>query len=224
MHIISKWIKTLVKNILIRKKFPKSKIHSNLIMDNFSILGENSVVFDNVVITDSKLGDFSYIQSNSVIIKTKIGKFCSIACNVSIGLPQHSISGVSSHPIFYLKDTPLPKKFCKKNHFNTTLQTNIGHDVWIGQSALIMTGISIGTGAVIGAGAVVTKDVESYAIVGGVPAKFIKYRFGKKIRERLIKSKWWDLSFKQLKSNISSFNNPTLLLDILTKIKKKNKE
>ncbi|MCB9772158.1 MAG: CatB-related O-acetyltransferase [Candidatus Omnitrophica bacterium] len=81
----------------------------------------------------------------------------------------------------------------------------IGHDVWIGANAVIMPGIKIGHGAIIGASAVVTKDVPPYAIVVGVPAKIIKYRFEPKIIERLLEIKWWDLDKKVIKDNISLF-------------------
>lgn len=68
----------------------------------------------------------------------------------------------------------------------------IGHDVWIGAKATILRGVKIGHGAVIAAGAVVNKDVEPYSIVGGIPAKHIRYRFDEATRKRLLALKWWN--------------------------------
>jgi hypothetical protein len=75
----------------------------------------------------------------------------------------------------------------------------IGHDVWIGRDAMIMDGLSVGTGAVIAARALVTKDVPPYAIVGGAPARIIRYRFAPELIERLLASQWWTLSPEALR-------------------------
>lgn len=83
---------------------------------------------------------------------------------------------------------------------------NIGNDVWIGYGAVILRGVSIGDGAIVGAGAVVTKDVDPYTIVGGVPAKTIRKRFNEKIIRQLLKIKWWDWSEKKMIRNKSFFN------------------
>ena len=69
----------------------------------------------------------------------------------------------------------------------------IGNDVWIGDGAFIKNGVTIGDGAIIGARAVVTKDIPPYAIVVGVPAKILKYRFSEQIIDRLLNTKWWNL-------------------------------
>ena len=89
----------------------------------------------------------------------------------------------------------------------------IGADVWIGANALIKGGVSIGVGAVIGAGAVVVKDIPPYAIVGGVPAKIIKYRFPDDIIELLLLSKWWELSEDVLKLNADFCMDPLSFLE-----------
>ena len=77
-------------------------------------------------------------------------------------------------------------------------KTFVGSDVWIGTNAVILDGCRIGDGAIIAAGAIVTKDVEPYAIVGGVPAVSIRYRFEGKIRDELMKSCWWLKNEKEL--------------------------
>lgn len=184
-------------------------------MDERSILGNYNVLFNNVQILSSVIGDHTYVQENSIISDTEVGKFCSIAMGVSVGVPQHSLSSVSSHPAFYLRNTPLAKTYSDRDMFTTSKRTFIGHDVWIGQNALIMSGLRIGVGAVIGAGAVVTRDVPAYAVVGGVPAQIIKYRFDEKLRNDLLASKWWDLPEEWLKNNYSLFQDPLKLLECL---------
>jgi carbonic anhydrase/acetyltransferase-like protein (isoleucine patch superfamily) len=84
--------------------------------------------------------------------------------------------------------------------------------VWIGHGALVLAGVKVGTGAIIGAGAVVTHDVPDYAIVGGVPARVIRYRFDVPLRERLLKSRWWELSDEWLEEHVDLFSSPTELL------------
>ena len=93
----------------------------------------------------------------------------------------------------------------------------IGNDVWIGQGCTIMSGVNIGTGAVIAAGSLVTKDVPEYAIVGGSPAKIIKYRFDGRTIDGLLNSKWWDLDPKELEkhSNLLFSNSINEFLDAI---------
>ena len=145
------------------------------------------------------LGEHSYISHNTRIAKgTVIGKFCSIADNVSIGNGNHPYTILSTSPFCYAKnkievygDIIVPESNLIK--LPAGKPTVIGNDVWIGYGAIIMAGITIGDGAVIGAGAVVTKNVEPYSIVAGVPAKIIKYRFEENIIKELLELKWWDL-------------------------------
>ena len=134
----------------------------------------------------------------------EIGAFTSIATNVNISLGNHPTDRVSTHPFFYLqefgfRDTSLPA-VAPKNE-----KTTIGHDVWIGRDVTLMTNVTLGHGAVIAAGAVVTKDVPPYAIVGGVPAKIIRYRFDEKTIAKLLESQWWSWPDEKLKKNIDSF-------------------
>ena len=98
-------------------------------------------------------------------------------------------------------------QFTEKDLFNPSKTTVIGNDVWIGESVVIIDGLKIGTGSIIAAGAVVTKDVEPYSIVGGVPAKLIRFRFEKDIVQKLLNSKWWELSETEFIDNISTFNS-----------------
>lgn len=164
-----------------------------------------NVLFQDVVLVNSTLGDHTYVQKGSTICNAKIGKFCSIAANVTIGPGIHKIDAVSTHPAFYLKDTPLLKVFVKDDLFIPFKLTTVGHDVWIGVNAVLIDGVTIGTGAIIASGAVVTKDVPPYAIFGGIPAKLIRYRFSEQIRSKLLESEWWDWPDSVLEKEFSSF-------------------
>jgi acetyltransferase-like isoleucine patch superfamily enzyme len=150
-----------------------------------------------------KVGDFTYgvpiIKSWNDETKLIIGKFCSIAENVTFMLGgEHKTDWVTTYPF-----NALMSSFSHiKGHPATKGDITVGNDVWIAQGARIMSGVTVGDGAVIGAGAVVTKDVPPYAIVGGVPAKVIKYRFDKKKIKFLLKMRWWDLSDELLVSAV----------------------
>lgn len=125
----------------------------------------------------------------------KIGKFCSISDEVTIFLGgEHEINTISSYP------------FSLKNHYSKG-DVTIGNDVWIGQSTIILSGVTIGDGAIIGANSLVTKDVKPYAVVGGNPAKLIKYRFDDDTIDKLLKIKWWDWSIDKIIHNRHLLNS-----------------
>lgn len=204
-----------VRRARLQRKNPSCRICPGATVDERSVLGRYNVLFDNVRILSSVLGDHTYVQASAIVSDAEIGKFCSIAMGVSIGVPQHALSSVSSHPAFYLLNTPLAKRYSDRDMFATSKRTFIGHDVWIGQNAIIMNGLQVGVGAVIGAGAVVTRDVPSYAVVGGVPAQIIRYRFDEKVRNDLLESQWWELSEKWMEANYLLFQDPIKLLECL---------
>ena len=156
-------------------------------------------------ILSSSVGDFSYVGPNTWLVATEVGKFCSIAPNCKIGLASHTLNYLSTSPIFTEPKNSTGYSWTQKAFFNPTAPVVVGNDVWIGERVLIMGGIKIGNGAVIGAGAVVTKDVPAYAIVGGVPAKIIRYRFSEEQIEKLESAKWWDLPEKVLRERIEEF-------------------
>jgi len=199
----------------LQRRFPTCIFYHGATVDEKSTFGKYNVFFSNVTVNNSKIGDHTFIQRNSNVNNAVIGKFCSIAMGVTIGLGQHPTGYVSTHPAFYSKTQPLAKTFSQKDTFEPFRQTLIGHDVWIGQNALIMDGIKVGTGVVIAAGSVVTKDIEAYAITGGVPAKTIKFRFNENIRERLLLTEWWNMSEEMLADKCLLFSDPEQFLDLL---------
>lgn len=139
--------------------------------------------------------------------KVQIGKYCSIAVNVTIfGGGEHNYKFVSTYPF---------KQKLKLDDTNNVVKnkgvTIIGNDVWIGEGACILSGVKIGDGAVIGAHSLIAKDVEPYSIVGGNPAKHIKYRFSNEIIKQLSAIKWWDWDFEKIQSNINLISSEDVL-------------
>lgn len=165
----------------------------------------------------TNLGDFSYVDKNCRISRTHIGKFCSIGPEVIMGLGRHpSKTFISTHPIFYstLKQNGI--SFTEEQRFIETAEIKIGNDVWIGARVIIQSGLEIGDGVIIGSGAVVTKNIPPYAVVVGVPAKIIRYRFTEKEIESLNRLKWWDKDIGWLSKNYSMFytiDNLNLLIE-----------
>lgn len=147
------------------------------------MIDKDTIVEDNV-----SIGDYSYINKNSSVENCIIGKYCSISSGVYICPFEHDLESISTHPLFEMKETREKRR--KK--------VVIGNDVLISLNAIILEGVNIGNGAVIAAGAVVTKDVEPYEIVGGIPAKQIGYRCSEKTIEYLNGYQWWDLSRKEI--------------------------
>uniref|UniRef100_B8HNB6 Hexapeptide repeat-containing protein acetyltransferase n=1 Tax=Cyanothece sp. (strain PCC 7425 / ATCC 29141) TaxID=395961 RepID=B8HNB6_CYAP4 len=145
------------------------------------------------------MGSFSYL-GNAHIAHTSIGRFCSIAPYLFCGAGIHPTNFVSTSPVFYSILNQCGVSFSNKNHFEEHKETVIGHDVWIGNRVFIKDGIKIGHGAVLGAGTVVTKDVPDYAIVAGVPAKLIRFRFPEEAIEKLLKIQWWHWTEEKLRA------------------------
>jgi acetyltransferase-like isoleucine patch superfamily enzyme len=164
-----------------------------------------------------RIGAYSYIGGGSATIKRtrSIGRFCAIASNVNIGPVEHPPHFLSSHMMFeggmeklwpalrgfsdrnakMLARTAATRRRQQEERFGLT---TIGNDVWIGEGAYLRQGVSIGDGAVIAARAVVVKDVPPYAIVGGVPARLIRFRFPDETIARLVELRWWNYEISVL--------------------------
>jgi acetyltransferase-like isoleucine patch superfamily enzyme len=191
-------------NFKFRNRNLKLSISCNIRNSN---IGRNNFLGENVSLINSTIGDYSYINTNSKVSNTIIGKFCSIGPNVQIVLGSHPSKFVSSHPIFYANNKPF-RTFSDEVYFKEYEEVVIGNDVWIAEGVLIPGGVKIGDGAIIMARAVVTKDVEPYSIVGGIPAKHIKYRFDVETINRISQSEWWDWEEKKLRENYKKFHDP----------------
>jgi acetyltransferase-like isoleucine patch superfamily enzyme len=167
-------------------------------------ISDNSKIDKPARIYNTTILDYSYVSVNSRISETDIGKFCSIGPNILCGWGIHPVHGVSTSPMFYSNLQQNGFSLCKTSKIEERKRITIGNDVFIGANVTIMDGVSIGNGAVVAAGAVVVSDIPSYAIVGGVPSKILKFRFEKKIIDRLERARWWDAdesAFKLIESN-----------------------
>lgn len=158
-----------------------------------------------------KMGRHSYCGKGCEIFNCEIGRFCSIGSEVLIGMGMHPTDFVSTSPYFYSNRKGWPH-WHVSNEFKEHLPTVIGNDVWIGSRAMIPGGVTIGDGAIVAAGAVVTKDVEPYSIVGGIPAREIRKRFSADTARLLLDLRWWDKDDDFLRENAHLFVTPEKLL------------
>lgn len=194
MFGISWLLRRLVRHVLswgIQFKFlifrDQVRVGSRVYIDAASDLKGFNLVNDGARLIGSKLGFYSYVSPYTILVETDVGNYCSIGPGCKIGLGLHPIDDISTSPYIY------NEQLFKKRRQEDFDKVVIGHDVWIGANALVMGGARIGNGAVIAAGAVVTKDVPSYAVVVGVPARVLKMRFSESKIKKLEDSSWWDM-------------------------------
>lgn len=202
----------ILKKISLKKKgiYLRSKVKfEGAVFEGKNKIGRESDIKNSYIGFGTYLGDECWLR------QCKIGKYCSVGSWVRVITGKHPLNFVMTHPITF--DNSLKKigldcgekniNFNSNEYVEENYYVSVGNDVWIGQSVELMSGIRIGDGAVIGAGAVVTKDVPPYAIVVGVPAKIIRYRFDKEKIEKLLEIKVWDKDLKWIKNNANKLTD-----------------
>jgi acetyltransferase-like isoleucine patch superfamily enzyme len=207
------------------KKVKGFHAHWNTSVSPGSTFEEYVHLLDGASIGASHIKRFSRING-AQIRNTRIGAFCSVAPRSIVGGGgDHPIDQVSYHSLFYKPDKKRhPHLLLTKEDKYTgdLLQTVLGNDVWIGSDVIIKHGVTIGDGALAAAGAVVVKDVPPYAIVGGVPAKVMKYRHAPELRDALIESQWWNWPIAALQVISDEFDrNTPLTLERFEQVKGK---
>lgn len=168
------------------------------------------------------VGDYTYgmphLQYPWPGVKLIMGKFCAMAVNVRFYLGgNHNTDAVSTYPFpllmsDYPKAASIPHPASKGNIV-------VGNDVWFGENAIILSGVTIGDGAVIGLGSVVTKDVPPYSIVAGNPARVRKMRFDDDVIAELLRIKWWDWPIERIKehADLIAGSDPWKLIEVARK-------
>ena len=171
----------------------------------YSNVSSKARVWGQCKLFHSSLGDYSYVGKHSSLVYAEVGKYCSIASGTMIGMGTHTLNKLSTSSIFTETHNGTGQKWVSKTTVEPFRKVKVGNDVWIGTRAMVMGGVTIGDGAVVGAGAVVTKDVPPFAIVGGVPARIIRYRFPEEVINEVLKHGWWDQTDAFLKEHLQLF-------------------
>lgn len=186
-----------------------------------------------IIYKDCKVGRYTYGYKTLMEWFSNvdsIGRYCSIAPTARI-VVNHSMDCISTHPFLdhpwfnewedFAEVYDCTERYGKHddNHWKgeSKIRSNkavtIGNDVWIGANAVILPGVHIGDGAIVAAGAVVNKDVDEYAIVGGVPAHRLRYRFDRDMIDKLLEIRWWDWDEDKIKSNLKLFYQPKRFIE-----------
>ena len=208
------------------KRRTLEKNSSSIILPGAYLYGASRLEGHNYIGMNTELnhvtmGFGSYINNNGQLTNTVIGKYTSIGTDVKSVIGRHPVSeNISTHPAFYSKDAQMGFTYAAEDSFEETVwidkdegvQIAVGNDVWIGNDVRIMEGVSIKDGAIVAAGSIVTKDVEPYEVVAGIPARVIKKRFADADIEKLLRIKWWELPEDELKVRAGEFKDPKKFL------------
>ncbi len=219
------------------KIYANSRIRDSIICNYVSIGDFSSILkskLDNRIfiqryndIIYSQIGKYTCTGRYAVIHCATVGAFCSISWDVSIGGDNHDPSLLSTHPFYYqtLFGMATDPKAQENELLNDIINEPciVGNDVWIAAGVKINRNVKIGNGAIIGANSTVTRDIPSYSIAVGSPAKVIRKRYSDEIINELEKIKWWEFPDEVLKENLNLFKRKvdTNVIDTLWNLKKK---
>ena len=207
-----------LKTIFSPKKLTYRYISPLAKWDSRSSFTKKSALRYGAKLFNVQMDDYSSVGIDSKIANAIIGKYAVIAREVYVSVGAHPTNYLTAHSIFY-KNQPwgFHPEWFKEIDYNEAPTCHIGNDVWIGTRAIVMDGVNIGDGAIVASGAVVTKDVPPYAVVGGVPAKVIKYRYPKEMINRLLEIQWWNLPDEEITKVIDIFHTPNPTIEDLNK-------
>ena len=173
--------------------------------------GHNFVGY-NSFLSECNIGLGSYIADFSVLYHTSVGKYTSVGSGVMTAVGHHPIDEcVTTCPSFFSKNPPNGISYRYTEYQERKLvgdgkySITIGSDVWIGSHVTLLEGICVGDGAIVGAGSVVTRDIESYGVYCGNPARLVRWRFQEEKKKELQKLQWWNKEEKWIQDNISMF-------------------
>lgn len=204
-----------------KKIYPRSGNNATESVYLQSVITDPDIQVGDFTIYNDYVNDPRDFQKNNVLYhyplcnkeRLVIGKYCSIACGAKFMFTggNHTMRSISTYPFpVFPEEWGLEEMKCARawdNHGDIV----IGNDVWIGYEAIIMQGVTIGDGAIIGTRAVVTKDVEPYAIVGGIPAKSIRKRFDDSTIQKLLKLQWWNWPATEVEAHMEEILDSSIL-------------
>lgn len=214
----------MIKQAIHRRNIGKACIFGkNTTIDSAAKFEGGNSLSNYSTFLNSSMGYGSYVAEKTFIKNTRIGRYCCIGNEVMTVAGSHPLNQFASiSPVFYSTACQTGFTYVKEEKFNDFKYLNvnkkiaveIGNDVWIGARSIILEGIKINDGAVVAAGAVVTKDVPPYAVVGGVPAKIIKYRYDNAKINKLLQFEWWNKGEAWIRRNAEAFENIEVLLEL----------
>jgi acetyltransferase-like isoleucine patch superfamily enzyme len=204
MGIISRAV-WLIRKHLLKREFPGFSAGFRSFADPQVRFSDHVRLMGRTILSDVQVGRCTTF-ADAIVCRGTVGAFCSIGPGTLIGgLGTHPLHMISTNPVFYSTLRQCGMTFSDADYVTEMKSVTLGNDVWVGANALILGGVTVGHGAVIAAGAVVTKDVPDYAVVGGVPAKVIKYRFTEEEIALLLKLQWWALPDSVLSAHAQLF-------------------
>ena len=208
---IAKYIYRIISRLRLRAK--DVHISHSAYFNHHTVFGGHNGIGEKSSVSEAVIGRYTYIDANCYLCDSTIGSFTSIAHDVKIEKWTHPSRGfISTSPVFYSSRNQCGKTFANKQLFNEELTIDgrsclIGNDVWIGCGVTIIGGVTIGDGAIVAAEALVNRNVPPYAVVGGVPAKVIRYIYPANRIKELLELQWWNKPDDWLEANSCLFSD-----------------